>query len=763
MMNSKVKSIIKHNVDTSIRNKWFVILNVLMLLVVIVSFNIDNISTLLKNKNIDIGSKDKLVISIDDETDTLKNILDNKIIKYKLEESIETKVDTNDGDYTNDTIPDSFINIILNLSEDEVVKAKVISKEAIKAKYLDIINEAILDVRNNIISDKFNISNENMELIKKTPYIERIMLSVDESNQNEPLQIARMVINYIVFFILIMVLSATANSVAQEKTSKSIEYVLTSISAKDYLLSKVLSTILVYVIQFVFSIVYMLIGMYIGTIIKLSTIANQGINLDSNSIGTLSSIIDGKLILYVGVTFIFSLLTIFVLNIIQAVLSSKTTNITEAGNTTIILLMLNLCLYLLSNFIIDPLKVPSIFMYIASCIPIVSMYFIPSMIAIGQATTFQLVIATILLVISVPLVLKIGAKFFKQGVLSMSTLKKNFKKGAKGNISDEELREKKLKGREYSKAGYVIGLSIILYIVITNLLTIISSFISLPLYDMFGGKISQTNISTILTCIVFCITLYIPYYFLKSYTNNNEEKEVNNKKASISKSFVYVLMGIPLVTFIQILTSFILSKINVDYNIVDKLNIFNGESSFSMILFFIQIAVLPAIFEELYMRKGVINYLKKYGSMFAILTSSIMFAGIHLNLSQSIFAFMLGTVFAIIAIKTNRIFPTMLLHFINNGLSALVLIFKDNLIVVGVIGFIYILLNLTGIIMIILAIVFKYKNKKKSQNNEKISNKKRSENILQIYKYMLTDYTFIISVILIVILSIYTEKMLNIM
>lgn len=771
MMNSKVKNVIKHSVETSIRNKWFSILNVLLLLVTVISFNIGNVDMLLKNKNINFGSSDKVVISIDDSIGQLKEKLEENIALANLNEKLEVKIDTNDEEYTKDNIEDNFINVVLDRDNKDFVSAKIISKEAVNSEYLDVIEISIESIRQNLIAKELNIKQEDMSLITEDSNIQRIMLSIDETSDNTPLQIARMAINYVVFFILIMVLSATASSIAQEKTSKSIEYVLTSISSKDYLLSKVLSTIIVYVIQFIFTILYMLIGMYLNSIINMQALQTQGIASNTSIISYLS-FIDAKFLLYVGITFIYSLLTIFILNVIQAVLSSKTTNITEAGNTTIILLMVNLILYLMSNFIIDPFKVPSIIVYILSCIPIVSMYFIPSMIAIGQANALQIIISTILLVVAIPLVLKIGAKFFKQGVLNTSNNGKSNRKNTKKNLSDEELREKKLLNREYSKTGYVLGLSVILYVVLSIVLSLISAFISTPITNLFNGVISEENISCILTCIISCISLFVPYLLLRSYTSKEDIK--NKNKTSMSKSFIYVLMGIPCLTLIQILTSLILSGINIDYNVVDKLNLYNGDSVFSIILFFIQIAILPAIFEELYMRRGVVDYTKRYGSTFAIITSSIMFASIHLNLSQSIFAFMIGCVFAYVATKTNRIFPTILLHFINNGMSALMLIFKDNLIIAGIIAFLYILLNVAGIIMIIITCIFKYRSKRlrnkdilnsytKKENTENIKEEKSKNNILQIYKAMITDYTFIITVIAIIVLSIYTEKMLNIL
>ena len=71
--------------------------------------------------------------------------------------------------------------------------------------------------------------------------------------------------NYLIFFILLLCLSKIANTISQEKMSKSIEYVLTSISAKEYLIAKVIGICLIVVVQFIFTIAYAIIGLMIDT------------------------------------------------------------------------------------------------------------------------------------------------------------------------------------------------------------------------------------------------------------------------------------------------------------------------------------------------------------------------------------------------------------------------------------------------------------------------------------------------------------------
>ena len=77
-------------------------------------------------------------------------------------------------------------------------------------------------------------------------------------------------------------------------------------------------------------------------------------------------------------------------------------------------------------------------------------------------------------------------------------------------------------------------------------------------------------------------------------------------------------------------------------------------------------ALLPSICEELIFRGIITNGLKKYGTITAVVLSSVLFALMHQNLQQLIYQLFLGGVMAYIVLKTGSIIYTMLLHFFNN-------------------------------------------------------------------------------------------------
>lgn len=78
------------------------------------------------------------------------------------------------------------------------------------------------------------------------------------------------------------------------------------------------------------------------------------------------------------------------------------------------------------------------------------------------------------------------------------------------------------------------------------------------------------------------------------------------------------------------------------------------------------VVILAPILEELFFRKLIIDRLRRYGDLIAILISGALFGIIHGNFSQFFYAAMLGVVFGYVYCYTGRLRYTVFLHmFIN--------------------------------------------------------------------------------------------------
>lgn len=120
---------------------------------------------------------------------------------------------------------------------------------------------------------------------------------------------------------------------------------------------------------------------------------------------------------------------------------------------------------------------------------------------------------------------------------------------------------------------------------------------------------------------------------------------------------VPALAGVMLLSF---LTSFLFALVGKE-SAVDI-----SEPVFEALLFK---ALLPAVLEELLFRYVPLTLIAPHSKKSALMISSILFALAHCNLFQVPYAFFAGLVYMWIALMTDSILPSILLHLFNNTIA----------------------------------------------------------------------------------------------
>ena len=77
---------------------------------------------------------------------------------------------------------------------------------------------------------------------------------------------------------------------------------------------------------------------------------------------------------------------------------------------------------------------------------------------------------------------------------------------------------------------------------------------------------------------------------------------------------------------------------------------------------FLFVGILAPIFEELFYRKAIIDRLRRYGELPAILISGLIFGLVHGNFSQVFYATTIGMLLGFIYLRTGNVFYTISLH-----------------------------------------------------------------------------------------------------
>lgn len=95
----------------------------------------------------------------------------------------------------------------------------------------------------------------------------------------------------------------------------------------------------------------------------------------------------------------------------------------------------------------------------------------------------------------------------------------------------------------------------------------------------------------------------------------------------------------------------------------------SNDNLFSRVINIVCITFMAPLFEEILIRGGMLNNMKRFGSWSAVISTGIFFGLLHMNYPQVPFAAVMGIVAAFIALKTKSIIPTIIVHFIVNSIG----------------------------------------------------------------------------------------------
>jgi membrane protease YdiL (CAAX protease family) len=198
---------------------------------------------------------------------------------------------------------------------------------------------------------------------------------------------------------------------------------------------------------------------------------------------------------------------------------------------------------------------------------------------------------------------------------------------------------------------------------------------SLGVLDNFNNEISSIIFTVIIQVLIM---FFIPFtiYSIMHLKDGGVKKTlemVNLKKVKFKVVLIAIALGV-LAFFINIAVSTVFSGVLSFFGYqFPSLSTASEESLFNPFITFIidltLIGILPALCEEFLHRGILLNGLNKIGFRKAILISSLMFGLIHFNVNQFSYAFVLGLLMGFVAVVSKSLWPAIIIHFVNNGIS----------------------------------------------------------------------------------------------
>lgn len=184
--------------------------------------------------------------------------------------------------------------------------------------------------------------------------------------------------------------------------------------------------------------------------------------------------------------------------------------------------------------------------------------------------------------------------------------------------------------------------------------------------EYFSIYTLAVSLIPMLACIILLFLLY-----RRGFSFLMIKPAVNTKKFSAFTAAG--LAAIPIGTLFSALTQIIMQELNLNISPIDA-----PKGAFATIIFIIAHVILAPILEELFFRGLILERLRRYGDLFAILASSMMFSLLHSSLQSFPSAFICGIVFALLAIWTGSFLSPTIIHAINNALSVATILLSAN-------------------------------------------------------------------------------------
>ena len=323
---------------------------------------------------------------------------------------------------------DNYDNYYLEFSylDDYSLKVKLVTKEYIDIYDTQILNNALNNTKVSLSISHSNISIEELNKIYEPVNVDRVYLDEKKNSAEENMEMIMSsvfpIIILPVFMLIVFLVQMIGAEINDEKTSKSMEIIISNVSAKTHFAAKVIAGNVFVISQSLLLLLYGSIALFLRKIIGGSNIVS-GITgkISSFTSEFLSSSVGTKLVYAIPIFIVILLATFVAYSLIAGILASMSTNVEDFQQVQTPIIIVLLLSYYLS--MMAGLFNGSIFIKVVSMIPFISAILAPALFMLGEIGVFGLSIASVLLIITDYLLIKYGMKIYKVGILNYSSSK----------------------------------------------------------------------------------------------------------------------------------------------------------------------------------------------------------------------------------------------------------------------------------------------------------------------------------------------------
>ena len=424
-MSRKFLYLTKVSLKKKTNSKWFVITNIILAIAIILLLNINSVITFFGG---DFDSKTTLIV-VDNNTNSY-DLLKANIKEYSKSlsnEEEDIKLTVKESNKTKEELEKELEDdeIILELNNDntEYLKAEVISNEKIDNMTYQVLSQSLNATKTTIGMTINNIDPTVLSEISNPTTINRVVLNDTASVDENMSLIMGSVFPTIIlpfFMLTLFLIQMVGGEICEEKTTRSMEIIISNVSPKIHLLSKILANNIFVILQGLLLIVYSVIGLLIST-----NMFKSGMSLPSDITSIYYSLVASgfidKLIYVIPLTLILIILSFIAYSLVAGILASMTVNMEDFSQLQTPLVFISLGGYYLA--IMAGMFNGSLLIRILSYVPFLSSFVSPSLYMMGEIGIIDIIISIIVLIAFIYLLIHFGIRVYKVGILNYSNEK----------------------------------------------------------------------------------------------------------------------------------------------------------------------------------------------------------------------------------------------------------------------------------------------------------------------------------------------------
>ena len=422
-MTNKFWFLTKNSLQKKMKNKTFIIVNILLLIVLVALINIDRV-VMLFGGNFDKQNNIMVLDNTNKTYEIFKKTIDNEEtiidtgLKYKVKKVSDEKK------AKKEIKKDEDILLIINNDENDIINVTMITYGYINSNLYQLINSSITASKQNLAMEEIGISAEELAKISKSVEIKREYIEANKSKEEEQNEFIMGIVTPIVifpFFMLItLVVQMVGAEINEEKSTRSMEIIISNVPAKVHFFSKILAANLFVIIQCALLGLYSLIGILLRGGKSLDSIQNVDVISNVTSGMNITGMIN-NLVGYIPLVLILMAVTLLGYSLLAGILASMTTNMEDFQQLQTPIFVVSLVGFYLA--IMNTMFDGAIFIRVLSYVPFISAILSPSLLVTGVIGFKDIILSILLMIVVIYLLLKYGLKIYKEGILNYSSNK----------------------------------------------------------------------------------------------------------------------------------------------------------------------------------------------------------------------------------------------------------------------------------------------------------------------------------------------------